>query len=82
LTELTRLPIDFLVARPGLTEVLDKLREKRMIPEPKDYRSWRKSISDLEAAAADGSYSETWSLPGNLTYRATGDHIPTVRLRF
>jgi PAS domain-containing protein len=82
LTELTRLPIDFVAARPSLTEVLDKLREKRMIPEPKDYRGWRKSISDLEAAAAGGSYSDTWSLPGNLTYRVTGRPHPDGAIAF
>jgi len=82
LTELTRLPIDFLAARPSLGEVLDKLREKRMIPEPKDYRSWRRSIADLEAAAIDGTYMETWSLPGNLTYRVTGRPHPDRAIAF
>lgn len=82
LTELTRLPVDFLAAKPSLAEVLDKLREKRMIPEPKDYRSWRKSIADLEAAAVDGSYLETWSLPGNLTYRVTGRPHPDGAIAF
>lgn len=72
LTDLTRLPVDFLAARPSLVEVLDKLRETRVIPEPRDYRAWRKSISDLESAAKDGNYCETWSLAGNLTYRVTG----------
>ncbi|MGI9395676.1 MAG: PAS-domain containing protein [Boseongicola sp.] len=82
LIELTRLPVDFLAAKPGLTEVLDKLREKRMIPEPKDYRNWRKSIADLEAAAVDGTYLETWSLPGNLTYRVTGRPHPDGAIAF
>ncbi len=82
LTDLTRLPVDFLVARPSLAEVLDKLREKRMIPEPRDYRSWRRSIADLEAAAADGTYMETWSLAGNLTYRVTGRPHPDGAIAF
>ncbi|NNL17586.1 MAG: diguanylate cyclase [Boseongicola sp.] len=72
LTELTRLPVDFLSSRPSLVEVLDKLRETRAIPEPRDYHAWRKSIADLESAAQDGNYCETWSLAGNLTYRVTG----------
>ncbi|MGI9388901.1 MAG: PAS-domain containing protein [Boseongicola sp.] len=82
LTELTRLPVGFLAAKPSLTEVLDKLREKRMIPEPKDYRNWRKSIADLEAAAVDGTYLETWSLPGSLTYRVTGRPHPDGAIAF
>ena len=76
LTDLTRLPVDFLSSRPGLSSVLDKLRELRMLPEPKDYKSWRQSIADLETAAADGTFSDTWVLPGNQTFRVTGRPHP------
>lgn len=72
LTDLTGLPVDFLAARPTLYSVLDRLRDHRMIPEPKDYGSWRRQIARLEAAALDGTYAETWSLPDNRTYRVTG----------
>ena len=82
LTELTRLPPDFLTSRPSLIEVLDKLREARTIPEPRDYRAWRKSIADLESAASDGNYCETWSLAGGLTYRVTGRPHPGGAIAF
>lgn len=82
LTELTRLPVEFLASRPSLVEVLDKLRETRAIPEPRDYRAWRKSIADLESAAKDGNYCETWSLAGNLTYRVTGRPHPDGAIAF
>lgn len=82
LTELTRLPVDFLTSRPSLVEVLDKLRETRAIPEPRDYHAWRKSIADLENAAQDGKYCETWSLAGNLTYRVTGRPHPDGAIAF
>lgn len=82
LTDLTGLPVDFLAARPALYSFLDRLRDKRMIPEPKDYGSWRRQISELEAAAADGSYSETWSLPDNRTYRVTGRPHPGGAVAF
>ncbi len=72
LTDLTGLPVDFLAARPTLYAFLDRLRDRRMIPEPRDYGSWRRQIAELEAAALDGTYSETWSLPDNRTYRVTG----------
>lgn len=72
LTDLTGLPVDFLASRPTLYSVLDRLRDRRMIPEPKDYGTWRRQISELEAAALDGTYSETWSLPDGRTYRVTG----------
>lgn len=82
LTDLTRLPVDFLSSRPSLVEVLDKLRETRAIPEPRDYRAWRNSIADLESAAQDGNYCETWSLAGNLTYRVTGRPHPDGAIAF
>jgi len=72
LTDLTGLPVDFLAARPTLYGFLDRLRERRMIPEPKDYGSWRRKIAQLESQSLDGRYAETWSLPDSRTYRVTG----------
>lgn len=82
LTDLTGLPVDFLAARPTLYSVLDRLRDRRMVPEPKNYGSWRRQIADLEAAAVDGTFSETWSLPENRTYRVTGRPHPGGALAF
>lgn len=76
LMDLTLLPAEFLISRPGLSSFLDKLREARMIPEPKDYKSWRQQMSDLVAAAQNGSYEETWALPTGQTYRVTGRPHP------
>ena len=76
LTDLTRLPIDFLSARPTLFAFLDRLRENQMMPEPKDYKSWRHQMLALEEAAADGTYEETWTLPGGQTYRVNGRPHP------
>ena len=76
LMDLTLLPAEFLISRPSLSSVLDKLREARMIPEPKDYKSWRQQMSDLVAAAQNGSYEETWALPTGQTYRVTGRPHP------
>ncbi len=72
LADLTSLPVDFLAAQPTLLSFLDRLRDKQMIPEPKDYGSWRKEIAALEAATSDGSYQETWALPNGRTYRVSG----------
>lgn len=82
LTDLTRLPVDFLAARPTLHAFLDRLREKKMMPEPKDYKSWRRQLLELEAAAAEGSYAETWSLPAGQTYRVTGRPHPDGAVAF
>lgn len=82
LIDLTNLPPGFLAGRPTLFDFLDKLRELRMVPEPKDYRHWRQQISDLETAAATGRHIETWSLPGGRTYRVTGRPHPDGAVAF
>ncbi|MFN6977399.1 MAG: PAS-domain containing protein, partial [Gemmobacter sp.] len=75
LTDLTALPAEFLSTRPSLNAVLDAMRDRRMIPEPKDYKHWRQRIAagDGDAPAA---FEETWSLPGDRTYRVIGRPHP------
>ena len=82
LIDLTGLSAGFLTARPTLYAFLDRLREGRMVPEPKDYRSWRNHMSTLESAAASGHHVEQWSLPGGQTYRVTGRPHPDGAVAF
>lgn len=82
LIDLTTLSAGFLTARPTLYSFLDRLREARMVPEPKDYRTWRNQMSSLEIAAASGHHVETWSLPGGQTYRVTGRPHPDGAVAF
>ena len=82
LIDLTGLSAGFLTSRPSLYSVLDQLRELRMVPEPRDYRSWRKQITTLESAASAGHHVETWSLPGGRTYRVTGRPHPGGAVAF
>lgn len=82
LIDLTALPAEFLSARPNLQSFFDRMRENRMIPEPKDYSSWREQLADVVIAAADGRYSETWTLPSGLTYRVTGRPHPDGAVAF
>ncbi len=72
LTDLTRLQPSFLMARPTLDRFLDALRESRVLPEPKDYASWREQFSALEDAARAGTYCENWELIDGQTFRVTG----------
>ena len=80
LVDLTALPVDFLSMRPSLVSVLDALRDRNMIPEPKDYRSWRRQIVEMEKAAASGLYEETWNLPDGQTFRVIGRPHPNGAL--
>lgn len=76
LLDLTSLPTEFLAGRPSMVTFLDRLRENRVMPEPRDYRTWRQNIAELEVAAVNGTYSETWSLPDGHTYHVTGRPHP------
>jgi PAS domain-containing protein len=82
LIDLTALGPDFLSARPTLFAFLDRLREARMIPEPKDYPSWRARMNALEAAASSGHYEETWALSTGQTYRVIGRPHPDGAVAF
>ncbi len=82
LIDLTALPADFLSARPNLFSFFDRLRDQRMMPEPKNYSSWRQQMADLVAAAADGRYQETWTLPSGAVYSVTGRPHPDGAVAF
>lgn len=82
LLDLTGLSAEFLIGRPPLAAFLDAMRERSMIPEPKDYRTWRKQILALEEAAASGLFEETWTLPNGQTYRVSGRPHPNGALAF
>lgn len=80
LVDLTGLPVDFLSLRPSFLSVLDALRDRNMIPEPKDYRSWRRQLVEMEKAAASGLYEETWNLPDGQTFKVVGRPHPNGAL--
>ncbi len=80
--DMTDLPIEFLSARPVIHSVLDRMRESRILPEPKDYSSWRDQMAALENAAKDGTYCESWVLPSGQTFRVTGRPHPDGAIAF
>lgn len=80
LLDLTGLQPDVLLQRPSLYMFLDALRDRNVVPEPKDYRNWRRQILEMERAAADGIYEETWSLSNGQTYKVKGRPHPNGAL--
>ncbi len=80
--DLTGLPAEFLSARPGLLEFFDRLRDNQVLPEPKNYATWRSQINDMIESAVDGHYSEAWTLPSGLTYRVKGRPHPDGAIAF
>ena len=82
LIDLTSLPADFLSVRPDLHSFFDRLRDRRMMPEPKNYASWRDQLTHLITEASHGQYTETWTLPSGLTYRISGRPHPDGAIAF
>lgn len=80
--DLTGLPAGFLSSRPLVQTVLDRLRDMHMLPEPKNYVTWRDQVAALESQAAEGTYCEAWSLPSGLTYRVSGRPHPEGAIAF
>ncbi|MBT0957717.1 PAS-domain containing protein [Alphaproteobacteria bacterium KMM 3653] len=76
LTDLSDLDPGFLSSRPSLSAFLDQLRDRQRMPEPKHYKTWRDKIATLEAEASNGTFQETWDLPGCNTLRVTGKPHP------
>lgn len=82
LLDLTSLPAEFLSARPDMLSFFDRLRDNRVMPEPKNYGSWRQEISAMINAASHGSYHETWNLDTGHTYRVSGRPHPDGAIAF
>ena len=82
LIDLMSLQAEFLSSRPDLTLFFDRLRDSKMMPEPKNYADWREQIADLAEAAADGRYSETWTLPSGSVYSVSGRPHPDGAVAF
>ena len=76
LVDLTHLTPKFLSSRPAMLSFFDQLREDRLMPEPKNYASWRQTITDLITAASDTCYQETWSLEDRRTFSVEGRPHP------
>lgn len=82
LIDLTGLPAEFLSARPELMTFFDRLRDRRAMPEPKNYANWRQDINSMVRAANEEGYQETWTLDSGYTYRVTGRPHPDGAVAF
>jgi len=82
LTDLTGLEPEFLLSRPGIEGFLNRMRDKRVLPEPRDYRSWARRLLDIEASGPGGEFEETWTLGSGQTFRVSANPHPDGALAF
>ncbi|WP_158259404.1 PAS-domain containing protein [Hasllibacter halocynthiae] len=74
--DLTGIEPGVLIARPRLSDLLDRLREARVLPEPRNWSAWRDGIARLEAGARDGTLLQSWDLPDGRSWRVSGRPHP------
>jgi PAS domain-containing protein len=72
LTELTNLSFEFLSGNPTMQMFLDRLRETRLLPEPKDYLKWRDQFPLTESSVKRTAYCENWEIADGQTFKVTG----------
>jgi PAS domain-containing protein len=82
LAELFDLEPEWLTRRPGLQAFLDHLRNDGKLPEPKDFKDWRRQIEVLERSAESGNYQEDWHLPNGRVFRVSGRPHPKNAVAF
>lgn len=72
LMEMTSLAPEFLSSRPTMHMFLDRLREARLLPEPKDYVKWRERFSVNGSDQKVTPYCENWEIADGQTFKVTG----------
>lgn len=73
---------EWLLKKPNLLGFLDKLRNTHVLPEPKDYTSWRKAFLKIERSAMKDDYNEDWGLPNGRVLRVVGRPHPSGTVVF
>lgn len=53
----------WLARRPGLPDVLDRMRKERVLPEQADYAKWRAGLVERAAGGDATSFQEVWHAP-------------------
>ena len=75
-------PESWLDTHPSDTEVLDRLRELRKLPEQRDYQAWKRQRLSLYDDPSEYLPEELWHLPGGQTLRVVAQPHPFGGLTF
>ena len=72
--QLWKLDASWLASRPKDGEILDRLRERRQLPEEADYRKWKVAL--LESYSSTQGKEAWWYLPAGRTLHVTIEQRP------
>ncbi len=59
---------DWLLRRPGLRDLLDRMRARRALPEQADYAAWRDALLHRTGAEGTAGFEERWHLPDGRSF--------------
>ncbi len=82
LTEMLDVSPLWLANKPSLRDFLDRLHDKGALPEPRNFRSWRDQIVEMERSAETGTYFDDWHMPNDKIFRVTGRPHPKGAVAF
>ena len=82
LSELLDLDPVWLAKRPSIADFIGMLREKRHLPEKKNFLEWRRLLTDLKDTGQQKSYDDEWVLPDGRVFRVTGRPHPRGAVAF
>jgi signal transduction histidine kinase len=80
--QLWALPETWLDTRPTDSDVIDRLREARKLPEQRDYQAWKRQRLALYGQPAEYLQEELWHVPGGKTLRVVAQPHPFGGLTF
>ena len=80
--KLWALPETWLDSHPSDSEILDRLREGRKLPEQRDYQAWKRLRLGLYGQAAEYLPEELWHVPSGKTLRVVAQPHPFGGLTF
>ncbi len=63
---------EWLLKKPNLPGFFDRLRDTHILPEPKNYTSWRKVFLKIERSAMKDDFRQDWDLPDGRSLRVVG----------
>jgi signal transduction histidine kinase len=76
------LPENFLDKHPSDSEVLDRLRETRRLPEQRDWQAWKRARLALYDAGRGANSEEQWHLPNGQTIKLITQPHPSGGLTY
>ena len=82
LSDLLDLDPVWLAKRPSIADFVSMLREKRHLPEKKNFLEWRQLLTDLNDTGQRKNFDDEWVLPDGRVFRVTGQPHPRGAVAF